>query len=85
MDVDVLKVGHHGSSGGTTEAFLEWMNPEWGIISCGVSNRYGHPHKETLSRLETSGCKWISTASYGAIFVRTVSDGYQILGYEKRD
>ena len=85
MDVDVLKVGHHGSSGGTTANFLESIHPEWGIISCGKENRYGHPHEETLLRLENAGCQWLSTASQGAVFVRATKDGYQILGYEKQD
>ena len=85
MDVDVLKVGHHGSSGGTTVNFLESIHPEWGIISCGKENRYGHPHEETLLRMENANCQWLSTASQGAVFVRTTKEGYQILGYEKQD
>ena len=85
IDVDLLKVAHHGSSGGTGKAFLEWTNPEWGMISCGKKNRYGHPHEQTLTRLEDAGCKWLSTASQGAIIVRITSDGYWVYSNQKQD
>lgn len=52
QDVDVLKVGHHGSRSSTTEAFLGAITPEIGVISVGENNRYGHPHGEILKRLQ---------------------------------
>ena len=84
-DVDVLKVAHHGSSGGTTKPFLEQIRPEWAIISCGVNNTYGHPHKETLKRLEDVQCQWVSTATQGAVILRMTKDDYEIYSYQKRD
>lgn len=83
--VDILKVAHHGSSGGTGASFLESIQPKWGIISCGKENRYGHPHKETLERLETANCLWVTTASRGAVFVCVTSKGYEVSAYEKQD
>ncbi|MEK6192327.1 MAG: ComEC/Rec2 family competence protein [Chloroflexota bacterium] len=50
--VDVLKVGHHGSDSGTTEAFLAVVQPSVAVISAGVDNQYGHPHRSTLENLE---------------------------------
>ena len=47
LKADVLQVGHHGSSTSTGYAFLNAVLPEMGIISCGVNNKYGHPHEET--------------------------------------
>lgn len=85
QNVDILKVAHHGSSGGTSEAFLEQTRPEWAVISCGEDNRYGHPHTETLSRLETAGCKWVTTAAQGSVCVQMNSDGYKIFGAVKND
>jgi competence protein ComEC len=50
-DVDLLKVGHHGSESSSTPAFLAAARPEIALISCGVDNEYGHPHRATLQHL----------------------------------
>ncbi|MBW7573109.1 MBL fold metallo-hydrolase [Caproiciproducens sp. AGMB10547] len=52
---DVLKCGHHGSSTSTSAAFLKAANPKTAVISCGLNNDYGHPHKEVISRLQKAG------------------------------
>lgn len=52
VDVDVFKLGHHGSSTSSSEALLNRVNPEWIVISVGRNNRYGHPHPDTLQRVE---------------------------------
>ena len=67
--VDVLKVAHHGSRGTTSEAFLEQIEPAVAVISCGRSNRYGHPHVELLKRLEECGCLIYQTQESGALTV----------------
>lgn len=67
---DFLKVGHHGSSGSGSEEFLQWVNPEYAVISCGENNRYGHPHKETLERLEAEGVSYWITYEEGAVCFR---------------
>lgn len=54
-DIDVLKVGHHGSLTSTTWDFLEAITPEIALISMGRDNRYGHPHPVILERLEDMG------------------------------
>ena len=66
---DLLKVGHHGSSGSSSEEFLRWVNPKWAVISCGKDNMYGHPHEETLERLEEAGSEILTTPEYGAISI----------------
>lgn len=76
---DVLKVGHHGSTTSSSEAFLKAVSPEFAVISCGVDNEYGHPHKEILERLESAGVTVLRTDTQGTIVMRT--DGKQ-LGYE---
>jgi len=50
-DTTVLKVSHHGSKYSSSAWFLDVTSPEFGLISVGADNRYGHPHPETLSRL----------------------------------
>lgn len=68
-ELTILKVAHHGSKNSTTEEFLKAANPKLAIISCGEGNRYGHPHEETLERLEKADVSWFCTKDYGAITV----------------
>lgn len=75
-DSDVYKVGHHGSSNATTEAFLDAVTPEHAIISCGAGNSYGHPHSEVLAMLSARGIKVYRTDECGTI--NAVSDGVNI-------
>ena len=42
-DIDVLKVGHHGSKTSSSKSFINEVNPKYSIISVGKNNRYGHP------------------------------------------
>lgn len=51
-DVDLLKVGHHGSYSSTTRAFVEKITPEYAVILAGNDNKYGHPHVETVELLK---------------------------------
>ena len=53
-DIDVLKVGHHGSKTSSSIEFIDEINPKYFIISVGKNNRYGHPNKEVLENLKDS-------------------------------
>ena len=53
-DIDVLKVGHHGSRTSSGKDFINEINPKYSIISVGKNNRYGHPNKEVLDNLNES-------------------------------
>ena len=64
---DVYMVAHHGSNTGSTEEFLNAVNPQYAVISCGKDNDYGHPHKEVLGRLRDKGIKVFRTDEQGAI------------------
>lgn len=55
LDCDIIKLGHHGSSTSSSEAFLRAASPETAIISCARENDYGHPHRETLQTLKAMG------------------------------
>lgn len=52
VSCDVIKLGHHGSSTSSSRAYLEAANPSAAVISCGVGNEYGHPHRETMDLLK---------------------------------
>ena len=58
-DYDILKAAHHGSKNSGTEEFLQITAPEYAVISAGKDNRYGHPHAETLQRLNDAGVQFI--------------------------
>ena len=75
-DITVLKVGHHGSKYATSDKLLKTIKPQYALISCGINNRYGHPHSETLERLEDNNCKVYVTNTLGEIIIRT--DGYKM-------
>lgn len=53
-NIDVLKVGHHGSKTSSSKSFINKINPKYSIISVGKNNRYGHPNKEVLNNLDHS-------------------------------
>ena len=75
-DVDVLKVGHHGSKTSSSEDFIDEMNPRYSIISVGKNNRYGHPNKEVLENLNDS--KIYRTDQDGSIMLKIKNNKLQV-------
>ena len=73
LRADLLKVGHHGSSGSTSVGFLAGVSPKISVISCGRNNDYGHPHRETLEKLASGGGELYRTDESGTL--RFASDG----------
>lgn len=67
LKTDILKVGHHGSDTSSSEEFIKAVNPELAIISVGKKNRYGHPKKEVVDRLNRYKVKILRTDENGAI------------------
>ena len=65
--IDILKVAHHGSRYSTTKEFLEVAEIKTAVISCGQNSIYGHPHGDTLERLQAEGCKIHITSEEGAV------------------
>lgn len=71
ISADVLKVAHHGSSTSSISEFIDKTQPQYAVISCGEGNEYGHPHKETLDKLESLGIKVLRTDELGTIIITT--------------
>ena len=74
QDVDVLKIGHHGSNNSTTQSFLDNVNPEYAVILTG-KNSYGHPHAEVLSRLESANIEIHRSDECGDIIFKSTGEG----------
>lgn len=74
--IDVLKVGHHGSSTSSSDAFIKAIAPKYAVICCGKDNKYGHPHKETTGILNKYKATTYRTDINGT--VKVTSDGKNI-------
>lgn len=75
-DIDIFKVGHHGSKYSSSKAFIDAINPRVAIISAGRNNRYGHPHKEVLDNLNNRVI--FRTDKCGTISFKLNKNGYQV-------
>ena len=76
LDSDVYVMGHHGSGSSTTWELLQKVNPEYAILSCGAGNSYGHPHAESMEKLQTMDIQLLRTDKQGTIIAST--DGSSI-------
>lgn len=70
MDYDVIKVPHHGSKNSLSVEFLQMINPEVAVISCGKNNVYGHPSRQVVDCLDDLGSDVYRSDEVGAIIVR---------------
>lgn len=75
VDCDVLKVAHHGSDSSTSPEFLSLVKPEYSVISCGLSNKHGHPLNSTLDNLLKCGSDIYRTDLQGTIILTIDSKG----------
>ncbi|MGE7919533.1 DNA internalization-related competence protein ComEC/Rec2 [Viridibacillus sp. NPDC093762] len=75
-DLDILKVGHHGSKTSSTEPFLNLVQPRLSLFSSGLNNRYGHPNKDVVARFEEMKFPTLNTAEVGTIEVTVTKNGF---------
>ena len=75
-NIDVLKVGHHGSRTSSSKEFIDEINPKYSIISVGKNNRFGHPNKEVLNTLKDS--KIYRTDQDGSIMLKIRNNNLKI-------
>lgn len=76
LHANVLKLGHHGSRTSTSPLFLVAVHPDVAVISAGIDNRYGHPHKEVLDLLQEFRVPVVTTAASGTLIFE--SDGTRV-------
>ncbi|HHX59387.1 MAG TPA: MBL fold metallo-hydrolase [Epulopiscium sp.] len=76
LDSVVLKVGHHGSDTSTTDEFLEAVNPKYAVISSQKDNKYGHPHKDIIKKLEDNNIIYFDTQRHGT--TTAITNGQEI-------
>lgn len=76
LKADVLKLSHHGSSTSSSAPFMDRVDPDYAVISCGKNNDYGHPHKEILEMLKEKNIKALRTDQLGTIVA--LSDGVKV-------
>jgi competence protein ComEC len=78
-NIDLLKIGHHGSKYSTSEFFLKTLDPEVAVIEAGKDNTYGHPHKEVISRLKNAEIEVFINYEYEKLYFKT--DGSYLAYY----
>ena len=69
LDIDVLKVGHHGSNTSSTDGFLKEINGAVALISVGESNNYGLPSEDVIQRLYNNNYQTLRTDELGSITI----------------
>jgi len=75
----ILKAGHHGSATSTSPDFLAAINPCVAVISCGKHNKFRHPHKSTLAKLQNAGVRTYRTDLNGAVVIKSDGNTYSIV------
>ncbi len=78
LKATILKVGHHGSTSGSTPAFLNTVKPEIALYSAGINNSYHHPSSKTITALSFTGTTIYGTDKNGTIDIDVSANGYTI-------
>ena len=69
LSADFIKLGHHGGRSSSQEDFLDQVSPQYAMITCGADNSYGHPHEETLKRLERRNISYYRSDLSGTMII----------------
>lgn len=84
LDSDVLKVGHHGSITGSTEAFLNAVSPKIALVSAGIKNKFKHPSEIVLQRLKKFNSKIYRTDLLGAVLLQSDGDTIKYIDWRNQ-
>ena len=79
LDVDILKVGHHGSKTSSSVEFITMLKPKVAMIGVGKKNRYGHPSQIVIKRMKNMGSTILRTDQDGSFTIRHMFKEYYIL------
>ena len=79
FSADVIALGHHGSSTSIYKPYLDAVNADVAVISCGVGNSYGHPHKEALDYISDNAMTSLRTDEMGDIVFKVTAEGYSLV------
>ena len=79
LSADVIALGHHGSSTSIYKPFLDAVDADVAVISCGEGNSYGHPHKEALDYINANAMTSLRTDEMGDIVFKVTADGYSLV------
>jgi competence protein ComEC len=71
LDVDVVKVGHHGSKTSSTQQVVDKTSAQFAIISCGINNKFNHPSEMIVNRWMDSGARVLRTDINGAVIIES--------------
>lgn len=74
LGAEILKVGHHGSDTSTSDDFLDAVSPLYALISCKVGNKYEHPIKSTMEKLEKKEIEVYRTDENGTVVATITSN-----------
>lgn len=75
IDAEILKVGHHGSNTSSSDEFLDEIDPDYGLISCKVGNKYEHPTKNTMEKLQQREVEVYRTDECGTVIATITPSG----------
>jgi competence protein ComEC len=78
VHANVMKLGHHGSCNATATSYLRAVAPDVAVISVSASNFFGHPHCQTIGKLQAQGTHWYRTDSNGTITIKTDGERYTV-------
>lgn len=78
LRAEALVAPHHGGSGSSTAPFLEAVAPRHAVISCGIDNRFGHPHPAVVRRIERGGARLLRTDRDGMVLLEASGCGWEV-------
>lgn len=76
---DVIALGHHGSRTSIYKPYLDAVNADVAVISCGKDNKYGHPHEEALDYITDNNINCLRTDEEGDIVFKVTEEGYSLV------